>query len=261
VRKLLPLVILVMAIAPHLASASEMEEARAKFVRGDFVSAAEQARGLDNVEAKVLATQAYLAEAGYVATGDEAIQLMHQALDVSAEALAMNPDHVEALLYRIIAIGYDSRVKGIWASRDEGLGKKTKALADHAVVLAPNSAWAQVVYSGWHAEIVAGAGSMMAGWMYGASSKASIEACEKAVKLEPAGLPFHVECARTLLRLSAKKYDDTVRQYLQTAMTLAPADRFEALVQEQGRQLLVAVETKNKKEIKRVFRALDAFRQ
>ena len=118
-----------------------------------------------------------------------------------------------------------------------------------------------MVYSGWHAEIVDGAGSWMASWMYGASRKAAIKACEKAVTLEPKGLPFHVECARTLLRLSARKYSDEVRQYLTTAMALAPADKFEALVQEHGRQLLAAVETNDKKVIKRVFKSLDAFRQ
>ena len=237
-----------------------LDEAQDAYDRGDFVTAGELAREHDGIQAKTLAAQAYLAEAGYVANGGDARKWLTESVALAKEALAKDPDHVEAILYRVIAMGYEGRVLGNWSAHNEGLGREAKALITHAMELEPENPWVHMVYGGWHAEIVDGAGAFMGSLLYGAKTKTAIKSSKKAVTLAPDEPVFRVEYARSLLRLSFSKYTEEVTEQLTLALAIKPTNAFEEIILDHGRQLLAALETKDKKTIKRVFVTLDAFR-
>jgi hypothetical protein len=247
--------------AQELSDQDVFDRAQKLYVAGEFVAAGDLARQVESVEAKVLAAKAYLAEAGYVRLGVNAADVLEAGLAVTAQAIAADPDYVEAILYRVIAIGYLSRTRGNWGAHNEGLGRDAEVLVKRAIELEPRNPWALMALGGWHSEIVDGAGSFLASIMYGASNKKAIKACEDALLEDSLHIVFNVECARTLFRISSRKHGATAIRMLKTALEGTPAGRFEELVQNQGRQLIAAYETGDKTKFKTLFRQLDAFRQ
>ncbi len=239
----------------------DLGPARAAYAAGDFVAAGDMARLGESVEAKVLAARAYLAETGYVRIGLDAEDVLEDSLEVTTEAVVLDPDYVEAIIYRVIAIGYLSRTKGNWSAYNEGLGSDAEALIKRAIELEPQNPWALMTFAGWHSEIVAAAGSFLGSMMYGASGQKAVQLCDDALAIEPSHIVFNVECARTLMRLSLRKYGQAAVAMLNAGLATEPADAFDAVVQDHGRQLLEAYETGDKKTFKAVFRQLDAFRQ
>lgn len=260
----LAVLIVVSWSALHGAQANDpaLEAAYTLYRQGKYVTAAEQALEINSVEAKILAGRSYLAEAGYVekGVGERARKLLDLALEVTEGAVIEAPTNVEALLYRVLAIGYLSRIKGNWSAHRDGLGREAQDLVKRALALEPDNGWAHIVNCGWHAEIVDGAGGFMASIMYGASRKKALASCERAIELDPDDLVFRVEYGRALLRLSRKRHAAAARTQLMAAQALEARDHFEKLVQAQGEELLAALERGDKQEFKQVFKRLDAFR-
>lgn len=242
---------------------AELSDAYEAYERGDFIAAAEQSYTLEAPEAKVLAARSYLAAAGYVARGegDEARAWLDHVRLATDSALAQEPWNVEALLYRALALGYLSRTMGNWRAHREGLSRQAQALVQRAVELEPDNGWARVVQCGWHAETVSRAGSLLAFVLFGASSKEAIASCERAIEIEPQNLVLRVEYARALLRLSPERFRHTARDQLLIAGNLRAGNRFEELVQEQGRELLAALDSESRERFARVFKAQDAFQR
>lgn len=240
--------------------AEPLDEARQLYVDGAFAPAAERAAAEDSAEAATLAARALLAAAAHRAEGDEARGLLDRALLQTDAALERDPDHVEAMLHRVIAIGYLSRAEGKMKAHRAGWGNEAKALWARAEVLEPENPWVHAVKGGWHAEVADEAGSILARVFYGASKRRAIEAFERAVALAPENPFLRVEFARTLMRLSLRKYSAKAHEQLSLAFEMIPADAFESLIVAQGRALLAAIETGKRKEMRRVFDDLDAFR-
>lgn len=242
---------------PVLAGA--LEEAGQLYADGDFLIAAERAAVEESVEAATLTARALLAAAAHRADGSEARSLLDRALLQTEVALMRNPDHVEAMLHRVIAIGYLSRAEGKIKAHRAGWGGEAKALWVRAEALEPENPWVHAVKGGWHAEVVSEAGSILASVFYGASKRRAIKAFERAVALAPENPFLRVEYARTLMRLGLRKHLAKAHAQLTLAFGMRPADAYERLVVDQGRALLAAIETGERKEMRRVFDALDAF--
>lgn len=228
---------------------------------GAFIRAADLAGSLQTGSGSALAARALLVEAAHRATGERASALLDQALAYTEDALQRDPRNVEAMLYRVIGLGYLSRKAGNFAAHKAGWGKEAKALWERAESLDPDDAWVHAVKCGWHAEVADEAGSILASFVYGASRKRAMEACRRAVQLAPNDPVVRVEFARTMLRLSIRKYADEARHQLRLGLILEPQDIFQQLIIAQGQALLAAIETGDRKEIRRVFIEKDAFRE
>jgi len=253
------LLTLLLLVAGPARAENGLDHALNLFKQGDFVAAADAAEILGTADGDALAARALLAEGAYRARGEVAETLLDRALADSAAALEKDPYHFEALLQRVIALGYDARRMGIWRAHDAGVGKQTKKLIDRALSVDDRQPWGWVVLGGWNAEVLAD-GGLFGRLLYGVSEDAAIESYEKAVAIAPDDPVLRVEFARALLRLGIRSHGDDARQQLETASTLPARNAFEALLKEQGAELLAALKTDNRKEIKRVFRATDPYR-
>lgn len=241
------------------ARAGALEEARQLYADGAFLEAAERAGAEAGVEAATLAAKALLAAAAHRAEGEEARGLLDRALAQTETALTRDPGHVEAMLHRVIGIGYLSRAEGKLKAHSAGWGSESKLLWERAEALEPDSPWVYAVKGGWHAEVAVEAGSILASVFYGASKRRAIRAFDRAIALAPDNPVIRVEYARTLMRLSLRKHSEKARMHLTLARGLQPSDAFEGLVLAQGQALLAAIETGERKEMRRVFGELDAF--
>ncbi len=239
--------------------AGVLEEARRLYADGAFALAAEHVEADNSAEAATLSARALLAAAAHRAEGEAARGFLDRAYAQTEIALTRDPDHVEAMLHRIIAIGYLSRAEGTLKAHSAGWGDEAKALWQRAEALEPENPWVHAVKGGWHAEVADEAGAILASVLYGASKRRAIAAFERAVALAPQNPFLRVEYARTLMRLSLRKYSAKARAQLILAFDLHPSDAFEALIVEQGRALLAAIDTGKRKEMRRVFNQLDAF--
>ncbi len=257
-RRLLK-ILLVLMPAPALAD-DGFEAALALYTDGKFYEAADLAETLGTVDGDALAARALLAEAAYRAKGAEADTALARALEISERAVDAQPDHFEALLQRVIALGYKSRQMGNWPAHNAGLGHETKALIERAIAADPNQAWGWVVRGGWNAEVLDG-GGLIARMIYGVSRDAVVTSYERAIAIDPENPILYVEYARALLRLSIRRNLEEAQRYLETANALTPRDALEGLIQQQGERIRSALALGDRKEIKHVFRATDPFSQ
>lgn len=259
--RFLALICVALALWSDAAFADPMAGALARYRAGAFVQAANYAGQLETGPASALAARALLVEAAHRATGERAAALLEEALGYTADALKRDPRNIEAMLYRVIGLGYRSRKAGNFEAHRAGWGKEAKALWERAELLDPEDAWVHAVKCGWHAEVADEAGSILASIVYGASPKRAIEACRRAVQLAPNDPVVRVEFARSMLRLSIRKYAEEASHQLRVATTLQARDIFQQLIVAQGRALLEALETGDRKEVRRVFIEVDAFRE
>lgn len=254
------LICALLAFWPASAFADPMAGALARYKAGAFVLAADYAGKLETSPGSALAARALLVEAAHQATGERAAALLDKALGYTADAIARDPRNVEAMLYRVIGLGYLSRKAGNFEAHSAGWGKEAKALWERAELLDPDDAWVHAVKCGWHAEVADEAGSILASLVYGASPKRAIAACQHAVQLAPNDPVVRVEFARSMLRLSIRKYGKEASHQLRLAKNLPTRDVFQKLIVAQGEALLQALETGDRKEVRRVFVEVDAFR-
>lgn len=249
-----------LVFAPWSVNADPLAGGLARYRAGAFIQAADYASQLETAPGSALAARALLVEAAHRATGERAAALLDKALGYTADALERDPRNVEAMLYRVIGLGYLSRKAGNLEAHSAGWGKEAKALWERAELLEPDDAWVHAVKCGWHAEVADEAGSILASFVYGASGKRAIEACQRAVQLAPNDPVVRVEFARSMLRLSIRKYADEASHQLRLGVQLKPQDMFQRLIIAQGRALLTALQAGDRKEVRRVFIELDAFR-
>ncbi|MFN3233246.1 MAG: hypothetical protein ACE363_13975 [Alphaproteobacteria bacterium] len=255
IRRLLYILVL---MTPVSAVAQSFEDALNLYTEGNFYAAADMAEALETVDGDALAARALLAEAAYQAEGADADAALARALDISERAVAANPSHFEALLQRVIALGYKSRQMGSWPAHNAGLGHETRDLIERAIAADPNQAWGWVVKGGWTAEVLDG-GGLVARMIYGVSRKAVDESYERAIALDPHNPILHIEYARALLRLSIRRHMADAAQLLERAHALTARDALERLIKQQGETLRTALKSGDRKRIKQVFRATDPF--
>ena len=236
--KVLAIFLLLIALPAQAATFAEAERA---FTDGHFAQAATLARELHTADGDALEARADLVIAAYLAAPEERAKHLEKAEAAARRALQRDPDHVEAMLHLVIALGYKARPLSPLAAHSAGYGREAKALIERALELAPDNPWAHGIAGGWNGELVAAAGSFLAKLFYGASRQRMTGAFTQAMTLAPDNPAIRVEYAKVLLRLDAKRYAKDARALLTTAVALPPENAFEALLKGQGARLLAAM--------------------
>ena len=236
-----------------------LEEARVLYHDGAFTRAAESAALIGSAEALALAARAALTHAAYIAEPEDALQALSHAEELARSALEQDSENVEAMLHLAITLGYRARTQGYIKAHFAGRAREARALIDKALALEPDLGWAHAAKGAWHAELVVAGGGLLAKAFYGASAKKAFDHYRSAVAALPSNPVIRVEFAKALLRLRTGKYRTLAKQELETAMAFEPADRFEAIVRDRGRDLLAAFAMPRTRDLRAAVEGLEPF--
>jgi len=183
------------------ARADALGEAWQAYAQGAYAAAAEQADAAGGVEGHVMAARAI--NTRLVIEGSNAADARRAQRHAEA-ALDVEPDHVEALIQRAAAVGFEARVSSDLANYFRGSARRVRDSVDQALRLAPGDARARAVSGAWHLELVWRGGDA-ARSLYGADVQAGLAEFEAALRLgaDPmAGVQF----AALLVALDAEAH-------------------------------------------------------
>jgi hypothetical protein len=211
------------------AVAAELETGWRAFHAGEFQAATKIGDSCGAFGA-VLATKASGIYASNLCEDDAQKIELYQAGAARCEAaMALLPGQANSHYFYAFALGRYSQCISITKALAQGLGGKVKAALKTTLELDANHAEAHTAFGMYHAEIVNKIGGMIGKLTYGVSADEALKHFETARKLNAAAPVVHLEYARGLLLLNAKKNADAADGALKAAVKIKPADAMEQL--------------------------------
>jgi tetratricopeptide (TPR) repeat protein len=220
------------------AGAADLERAEALYREGALLEAAALARRQGGAAGLSLAARATLVEATYRAPKGQKPELFERAADDARQALARDPDNVDALLELALALGNIADLADPLVAHLNGYAKESRELLERARVLAPDDAWALGLLGIWHLQVVRRASPPLAEALYDASEEAGVDLCAKAVSLAPAALALRYGCTVSRLELDPEAHVAEALRELKEISDMPVHDVSEALVRDQARRRL-----------------------
>lgn len=160
------------------------------------------------------------------------------AVDLAEQATDFDPDSANACFILAVALGRYSQFINILEALAKGIAPRVKESLEQCLEFEPDHAEAHAALAAWHAEIVDTLGSMLASLRFGAKKRRAEEHFDAAIELCPR-CPFpYIEKASGLLLLYGDDGEDEIRDLLETAVRMKPADAVQALDIEGARSLL-----------------------
>jgi len=223
---------------------SDLAAAEALYEQGEMLAAAEFARRTGGADGLVLAAEATLVDALYLADAAARPQLLERAVADARGALALAPDDEAACLQLAIALGALADWQGPIAAHLNGYAKEGHDLLLRARQLAPDDPWPDGLLGIWHLQIVRHGSAVLAAELYGASAEAGLALCRRAAVLAPEALALRYGCAVSLLEVSPKRFGQEALGTLVAIVRMPAADAAERLVQRAARQRIAAFRRK-----------------
>jgi hypothetical protein len=232
----LPVILLLLAASVG-AAAGGLPRAEALYHAGEMREAAEAARTLGSADAYSLAAKASLVEAIYQANDGERTALLEQAIRDAHEALALDPQSVDARLHVAIALGHLAEDDLVGAQMN-GYVEEGKRLIDQALALAPDDAWAHGLLGMWHLQVVRHAGQALARSLYGADVQTGLAQCKKALTMAPQDLTVRFGCALSRLQADPDGIDWRALDELKLVEHMPAQDAAESLVRAKAERVV-----------------------
>jgi len=166
------------------------------------------------------------------------LKRFENAVDLAEQATEFDPESANAYFILATALGRYSQFINILEALAKGIAPRVKEALEQCLELEPEHAEAHAALAAWHAEIVDTLGSMLASLRFGAKRRRAEEHFDAAIELCPK-LPFsYIEKASGLVLLYGDDGEDEIRDLLETALSMSPADAIQALDIEQATSLL-----------------------
>jgi hypothetical protein len=213
------------------------------YQQGDMAGAASLARSLDSANGFALAAKATLVQARYLSPDIAKRGLLELAAADAKNALALDPDQVDAHLQLAIALGQLAELEDPISAHVNGYATEGKALLDQALALDPGNEWARALSGMWHLRVVHRAGEALADSLYGASRTTGVALCSDAIDRTDAALALKYGCALTLIELDPDAFSGTAEQVLLTLKEAPARDAADRLVQAEAAHLLAEIKS------------------
>jgi len=230
--------LVVLVLGGGFGHAADLAAAERLYHDGRFAKAAELGRAAGSADGHALAAKATLVRGAYLARQDERAKLFRRAAGDARNALALDPDHVDARLQLAIALGHIGAHEGPITAHLDGYAREAKEHIDRALTLAPDYAWVHGVLGMWHLQIVRHGGPALARELYAASRQDGRAHCERARTLAPGELALRYGCAVSLLELDAEAFGRRAIDELEHIVRSPADDAAGRLVQDEARRRL-----------------------
>ena len=225
------------------AEAQSIDAARAAYVEGRFLEAAELAEALGTSEGFALASRSVTIQAYYISRDDEKDALFERALALAQEAIRSDPRSPEAYIQSARVMGRHGQTIGVLESTTKGYAEKIRETVEKALRLSPKMPEAHLSMGMWHSEVVSSLGSFMADIMFGADEDEAIKFYKRALKGAPEEKIVPLEYAIGLLALDDDDYRKQARRLLQRAIKLPTKDAFDDLIHQKAVETLAALDS------------------
>ncbi|MEM7570966.1 MAG: hypothetical protein AAF337_14330 [Pseudomonadota bacterium] len=204
----------------------------------------------------IAAAKASLFLAAYQLTDkDAALDVLRGAIGDAQSAVALEPDNNDANLQLAIGEGYLARIK-----TSPKRGKAARARAAAILERSPGDAYALGFLGGWHGEAIGSYGAIIAKVGIGAEKSAFTRYFDAALEAAPNNALITAYYARLLLDINDKGMRERAVEILIDIESAEPADAFEAFMKERALALKAALQTGDKKQLKRLVKAQRALR-
>lgn len=221
------------------------------FDEGRYEDAAAIAETQSTPDALAFAARSLLAEAMSSPDYTPPLSLLDAAEIKARDAIAIDPEHIEARLQLAIALSLKARPLSNREGMRTGYGKDAKNLADGVLEDDPDNSYVHGFLAVWHLEVRRRGGSIGASVM-GASVRKGREHYQRAIEIEPGDASLHWQYARALAALNSKKYKTEILDALNTAIDCETDSTLEDVMKNRARILLNALETDSRKTAQRV---------
>lgn len=210
------------------------------YVAGNFLAAAEIAERGRSSESLAFAARALMAQCLSAPDRAAMAPLAERAEAAARDALALDPDSVDARLQLALALGVRGRLAPLREAVAHRYAPRGRDLIEEALDRAPNEPWAHALLGGWHLEILRRGGRAGA-VAYGARLNTGIAEFERARTLAPADPIILLHYAVALIQLDAERHAARITRLLEAADSMRADDAFEAHALRQARMLSVAL--------------------
>lgn len=218
------------------AAAAPASPALVAFQSGNFLAAADAARGASDAPAWSLAARALLAQVLAEGNPHANAALLEESIALSRKSLNAMPDSVEARLDLAFALGIKGRRASKLEALRRGYASQGKRLIDEALALDPHAAWAYAMLGGWNCEVLRRGGAL-AGKLYGAQLDRGLAAFDKAMSLAPDDPAIALQYAVALLGVDSEKYAQKARGLLDRAAGAQGTDAVAQIMIKEARRL------------------------
>ena len=225
------------------AEAQSIDAARAAYIEGRFMEAAEVAEALGTSEGFALASKSVAIQAYYISPDDEKDALFERALALAQEAIRSDPDDPQAHIQLSHVMGRHGQTIGVLESASKGYADRIRDSVENALRLSPEMPEAHLSMGMWHSEVVSSLGSFMADMMFGADEDDAIEFYERALEGAPEEKIVPLEYAIGLLDLDDDEYREQARRLLQRAIELPVKDAYDDLIHQKAVETLAALDS------------------
>jgi len=225
---------LILLAAPASAAPS-LDDALARYQRGEFLEGAKEARSLGTASGHALAARATLAYATTAVPVADRMPLLRQAETDAQAAVAKDDSLVEGHLQLVVALGQMARIKGPLAAELAGIPGKVHTHIERALALAPHNPWALAASGAWNLEVVRN--TRLGSVFMGASRKGGHQAFEAAMRVDPGNVVVRYQYALTLLGFDKADYRRAADQVLEKTLALTPKDAYARLMQNRAARL------------------------
>jgi len=201
-------------------------EAYRLYEAGSYVGAAEFALQYPTSSAKSFAARSYLTQVTSIEPRSRRMEIIGKAQTAAEAALQLNPENVEALVQKAIAIGLEGADMGALEAFSAGLAHQVRDTLEAALVIDPNDPWALSTLGGWHMEVVRRGGSI-GQLIYGANRQQGIDYLERALFNAPNSIPVRQRYAALLIAANDTALHDRAAQILNRAKIIMPRSQYD----------------------------------
>lgn len=215
-----------------------------KFEQAAAISSIEQTPDLLAFKARAVLAS------GICGDGQPGAELLVKAEKFARDALAMDPNHVEAQLQLAITLSLKARPLSNRAAMKTGYGEDAKELAMSALSNEPDNPYANGFLAVWHIEVVRRGGAIGSRIM-GASVKKARKHYAAANASASGDAALHWQYARALAALNSKKYRKEIDSALAKATSAAVDNHVERIMAERANKLQQMLQHRPYKDVER----------
>jgi tetratricopeptide (TPR) repeat protein len=223
---------------------AEDEAQRVAFSEGRYHEAVLLSATMPTADNLAFSARSLLAEAVSAPNYAPPPHLLDEAEAKAREAMALDPDHVEARLQLAIALSLKARPLSTRAAMRTGYGEEAKQLADAALRDEPENKYAHGFLAVWHLE-VRRRGGAIGGSIMGASVRKARNHYQAAIQSAPDDASIHWQYARALTALNAKRHQDEIQTVLSTALDCQTETQLEGVMKQRAELLGAMLDQKS----------------
>ena len=210
----------------HAADDSWQLEAFRLYEAGSYVNAAEYALQYPGSDAKSFAARSYLTQVTSVEPRSRRMEIVGLAQAAAEDALELDPQNVEALVQKAVAIGLVAADVGAMKAFSNGMASQVRDTLEAALAINPNDPWALSTLGGWHMEVERRGGNL-GQLIYGASRQQGIEYLERALFHAPNSIPVRQRYAALLIATGEQALHDRAAEILNRAQIILPRSTYD----------------------------------